>query len=159
MVVNGSSYTIESHLLYLLTIVIAMIPVFAPLMIYLRQKFGEKIVPLSPNSIMLIGENKNEILTLEKQELLFVKAVENYIEICFVDKNAKIISKTFRQTLSKVYEQAPFLEKCHRSYLVNTTNIKEIIGNSQSATICFLVGDKQIPLSKTYYKYIKNNAT
>lgn len=157
MAVNESSYSIDSHLLYLRTIVIAMIPIFAPPMIYLRQKFGEKITQLSPNSITLAGENKNEILTLEKQELLFVKAVENYIEICFLDKGKKVASKTFRQTLSNVCEQAPFLEKCHRSYLVNTNNIKEITGNSQSATISFLVGEKKIPLSKTYYKQLKSS--
>jgi len=107
--------------------------------------------------IILIGENKNEILKLEKEALLFIKAVENYIEICFVDKTQKVTSKTFRQTLSNVCEQLPFLQKCHRSYLVNTGTIKEIIGNSQGAKITFSVGDKEIPLSKTYYKDIKNS--
>lgn len=156
MVINGSAYSINSHLLYMLTIVIAMIPIFAPLMIYLRQKFGEKIVPLSPNSFILTGENRNENLTLEKEELLFIKAVENYIEICFLDKSKKVVSKTFRQTLSNVCEQLPFLEKCHRSYLVNLSSIKEINGNSQSATISFVFSEKKIPLSKTYYKHLKN---
>jgi DNA-binding LytR/AlgR family response regulator len=50
----------------------------------------------------------------------------------------------------------PFLEKCHRSYLVNLSTIKEIAGNSQGAKISFIVGEKEIPLSKTYYKHIKN---
>ena len=104
-----------------------------------------------------LGENKNEILKLEKEELLFIKAVENYVEICFIDKNKRVISKTFRQTLSNVCEQVPFLEKCHRSYLVNITNIAAIIGNSQSAKLSFVVGEKEIPLSKTYYKQIKNS--
>ena len=134
-----------------------MTPVFVPIMIYLRQKFGERILPLSSNTIILVGENKNEILKLEKEELLFIKAVENYVEICFIDKNKRVISKTFRQTLSNVCEQVPFLEKCHRSYLVNITNIAAIIGNSQSAKLSFVVGEKEIPLSKTYYKQIKNS--
>lgn len=156
LVVNLKSCSLESYLHFLLSTVISMLPVFVPLMLYLRQKFGERIVPLPKNSFLLTGENKNEILRLEKEELLFIKAVENYVEICFVDKNKKIVSKTFRQTLSKVCEQAPFLERCHRSYLVNTNRISEIIGNSQSAKITFQVGEKEIPLSKTYYKSIKN---
>lgn len=155
LIVNDQDYSVESHWLYLRTIVISMIPVFVPPMLYLRQKFGERIIPPSINSILLIGENKNEVLRLEKEELLFIKAVENYVEICFMDKNKKIISKTFRQTLSNVCQQLPFLEKCHRSYLVNVSTIAAITGNSQSAKISFVVGEKEIPLSKTYYKHIK----
>lgn len=158
VIVNGVNCTAAMYWRYLGSTVIYMTPVFFPAMLYLRQKFGECIVPLPPHSIVLSGENKNEVLRLEKERLLFVRAVENYVEICFVDQNKKAISKTFRQTLSKICEQAPFLEKCHRSYLVNLGALKEINGNSQSAKIIFAVGDKEIPLSKTYYRDIKNKA-
>jgi hypothetical protein len=157
IVVNGIECAIETYWRFLSVTVVCMTPIFVPLMLYLRQKFGEKIIQPSSNSIILIGENKNEILRLEKEELLFVKAVENYVEICFVDKTNKTITKTFRQTLSNVGRQLPFLEKCHRSYLVNTSNISTIIGNSQSAKITFSVGEKEIPISKTFYKQIKNS--
>lgn len=156
LVINQQHYSVGGHLLYLRTIVLAMIPLIAPLLIYLRQKFGERIVPLTAGSIVLAGENKNEVLQMNKEELLFVKAVENYVEITFVDGNREVLSKTFRQTLSNVHRQIPFLEKCHRSYLVNPSVIKEISGNSQSAKISFLHGEEQIPLSKTYYKQIKS---
>jgi len=157
LVVNLNSCSLGSYLHFLFSTVISMLPVFVPLMLYLRQKFGERIVPLPKNTFLLTGENKNEILRLEKDELLFIKAVENYVEICFRDKHQKVLSKTFRQTLATICEQAPFLEKCHRSYLVNLSTVKEIIGNSQSAKITFVVGEKEIPLSKTYYKHIKNS--
>lgn len=153
---NGLDYTLTSYWRFLSITVAYMTPVFVPPMLYLKQKFGERIVPPAKNSIILIGENKNEILRMNKEELLFIKAVENYVEICFMDKDNNVTSKTFRQTLSNVSEQLPFLEKCHRSYLVNTITVKEIIGNSQGAKIVFIVGEKEIPLSKTYYKHIKN---
>ncbi len=153
---DGLNYTLITYWRFLSITVACMIPVFAPPMLYLRQKFGERIIPPAKNSIVLIGENKNEILKMEKEELLFIRAVENYVEICFIDKSKKVISKTFRQTLSNVSEQLPFLEKCHRSYLVNISTIKEITGNSQGAKISFVVGEKEVPLSKTYYKHIKN---
>jgi len=156
LVINQGDYSLRSHLLYLKNIVLLMIPVIAPVLLFLRQKFGERIIPLSSNSILLTGENKNETLSLEKEDLLFIKAFENYVEIYFVDDNNKVVSKTFRQTLSNVYKQIPSLEKCHRSYLVNLITVKEIIGNSQSAKISFIHGEKEIPLSKTYYKQIKN---
>ncbi|MNU68608.1 putative two-component response-regulatory protein YehT [compost metagenome] len=157
LVINGENCSFASYLRYLSNIVLLMIPVFAPFMLYLRQKFGERIIPLSSNSILLTGENKNEILNLEKENLLFIKAFENYVEIYFLDNSSNVISKTFRQTLSNVCKQIPSLEKCHRSYLVNMLTVKEIIGNSQSAKIAFIHGEKTIPLSKTYYKQIKKS--
>jgi hypothetical protein len=158
-IVNGAGLTLASYWRFLSVTVLYMIPVFSPLMLYLRQQFGERIIPLPKNSFILTGENKNEILRIEKDEVLFIRAVENYIEICFMDQNKKPISKTFRQTLSNASGQLPFLEKCHRSYLVNIGTIKEITGNSQEAKICFVAGEKEIPLSKTYYKHIKNIAS
>lgn len=157
MVINGLNYSFKDYWNYLSSIVLVMIPLFAPLFLYLRQKFGEKIIPPSITSFVLSGENKNETLRLEKEEVLFVRAIENYVEILFVNQNKTIVSKTFRQTLANVWQQLPFLEKCHRSYLVNRSTIKEIKGNSQSAKISFLHGEQKIPLSKTYYKQLKSN--
>lgn len=155
-VVNLKGYTLETYWRFLSVTVLYMLPVFVPLMLYLRQKFGEKIVPPAIGSIVLTGENRNEILRMQRDDLLFVGAVENYVEICFV-QGGKVVSKTFRQTLSNVGEQLPFLEKSHRSYLVNVGTIREILGNSQGAKIVFRFGDKEIPLSKTYYKNFKSS--
>ena len=157
LVINDLNYSFKSHWWYYSHIVLAMIPIVAPVLIHLRQKFGELIVPISPDTIIISGENKNEKLELQKNELLCIQAVENYIEIYFVDRDKKLRSKIFRQTLSKVHKQVSFLEKCHRSYLVNIHNIKEIQGNSQSAKISFQLVDKKIPLSKTRYKSIKSS--
>ena len=77
LIVNQTSCTAETYWLYLRVTVACMIPVFVPPMLYLRQKLGEQRLPVSSNSVILTGENKNEILRLEKEELLFVKAVEN----------------------------------------------------------------------------------
>ena len=153
---NDLNYSIKSHWWYYKNIVIVMIPIVAPLLLYLRQKFGEHIIPIPQNTIIITGENKNEILKLEKKELLYINAIENYIEIFFVDTGKNLLSKTFRQTLSNVHQQLPFLEKCHRSYLVNINNIKEIQGNSQGAKISFQHVEKKIPLSKTLYKSTKS---
>lgn len=155
-VVNRTHFTLATYRRFLSVTVACMVPVIIPPMLYLRQKFGERIIPPADHEITLIGENKHEVLRLDKEKLLFIKAVENYIEICFVDHNNNVISKTFRQTLSNVWMQLPFLQKCHRSYLVNPNSIGTIIGNSQGAKITFEVGEKEIPLSKTYYKNIKN---
>lgn len=156
IIINEDTYSLASHWWYCSHIVLAMIPIVAPVLIYLRQKFGERLVPTPSTLITLTGENKNEVLELQKNDLLYIQAVENYIEIYFMDSDKKLISKTFRQTLSKVHNQASYLEKCHRSYLVNKNVIKDIQGNSQRAKITFEHSDIKIPLSKTYYKHLKS---
>lgn len=155
-IINGLDYSIEGHWRYFKGIVLVFIPVFAPLLFYLRNKFGERIVPPAPNTITIRGANKNESLRLEKKALLYIKAFQNYIEICFLDADQKVSTQTFRQTLSNAHRQLPFLEKCHRSYLVNLSNIKNIQGNSQNAKITFTNTREQIPVSKGLYKNIKN---
>ena len=105
LIVNDLPYSMASHWWYYSHIVAAMIPIVAPLLIYLRQQFGECIIPISPNTVHITGENKNEKLDLQKEALLYIQAIENYVEIYFVDSDKKLVSKTFRQTLSKVHEQ------------------------------------------------------
>lgn len=155
-VINGLNYSIAAHWRYYKNIVMVFIPVIFPLLFFLRNKFGERIVPLPPHTVTIRGENNNEFLQLERKDLLYIKAVQNYIEICFLDANKKLATKTFRQTLSNTHQQLSFLEKCHRSFLVNINTIKDIKGNSQRAKIIFMHCEEQIPLSKSLYKNIKN---
>lgn len=134
----------------------SMIPimlVLLPFFIYFRNRFGQLDTPDSLKEIELFGTNKGERLKIQKHKLLFVKSLENYVEI-FYEKDNSVRQITFRNTLTAINEQAPFLSPCHRSYLVNATRIKQIKGNSQNAKIEFH-HDLAIPLSTTHYKKIK----
>lgn len=155
-IINGLSYSLAAHISYYIYIVSAMVPIITPAIVLLRQKYGERILPKLPDCIQITGKNKNEHLELQKQNLLCIQSVENYIEIFYLGEDKTTQSKTFRQTLSLVHEQLPFLEKCHRSYLLNLDGVSSVEGNSQSARICFKQSDLKIPLSKTFYKSIKS---
>ncbi|WP_168796339.1 LytTR family DNA-binding domain-containing protein [Flagellimonas onchidii] len=134
--------------------IVPIMLILFPFYIYLRNKFGELTTPKSLNEIDFYGINKGEKITIKKEELLFIKASENYVNIYYA-KNNKIQYKIFRNTLTAINEQAPFLHKSHRSYLVNVSTIKNIKGNSQNAKIVFHHDGLDIPLSKSYYKTIK----
>ncbi len=124
-----------------------------PFYLYLRNKFGTLHTDEKLKKIEILGANKGEKLKVKEVQILFVKSSENYVEI-FFEKDGNIKQTIFRNTLSAINEQAPFLMYCHRSYLVNTGNIKQIKGNSQNAKIKFDY-DLEIPLSNTHYKNIK----
>ncbi|MGG5487877.1 LytTR family DNA-binding domain-containing protein [Gaetbulibacter jejuensis] len=155
-VINGLDYSIEAHWWYYKNIVFVFIPILTPPLFYLRNKLGERILPIDKSIVIVTGENKKDFLKLEKKKLLYIKAVQNYIEICFLENDTKVSTKMFRQTLSNAHKQLPYLEKCHRSYLLNIGNIKKIKGNSQNAKVSFNNVEQMIPLSKTYYNKIKS---
>ena len=134
----------------LLPVVLILIPIFG----YLRNKFGELISPESLSEVAFSGINKGERILIQKEALLFVKASENYVEI-YHEKDKTVQYETFRNTLTAINNQAPFLQQCHRSYLVNISKIKTVNGNSQNAKIEFTQGSLDIPLSKSYYKTVK----
>jgi len=134
--------------------VVPIMLILFPFYVYLRNRFGELIPPEIVNEITLFGSNKDEKITLNKEELLFVQASENYVDI-YYKKDDGVEHKTFRNTLAAVKKQAPFLYKSHRSYLVNTSAIKTVSGHSQNAKIALHHEGLEVPLSKSYYKTIK----
>ncbi|WP_299533549.1 LytTR family transcriptional regulator DNA-binding domain-containing protein [Ulvibacterium sp.] len=135
----------------MIPIMLALLPFF----IYFRNTFGQLDTSDSLKEIELFGTNRGEKINIQKHKLLFVKSSENYVEI-FYEKENSVHHAIFRNTLTAINEQAPFLSYCHRSYLVNTSSIKQIRGNSQNAKIEFR-HNLQIPLSKTYYKKVKSS--
>lgn len=135
--------------------VMPIILILLPFYVYFRNKFGEIITSKSLSEIEFSGINKGEKMLIEKKSVLFIKASENYVEI-FYKKNNTLEHEILRNTLTVINKQAPFLLQCHRSYLVNISAIKIIVGNSQNAKIKFYYGDLEIPLSKSYYKTIKS---
>ena len=135
--------------------IVPVMLILLPFYLYFRNRFGVLITSKPLNEIEFYGINKGEKLKIQKEAILFVKASENYIKIFYL-KNNSIQYKTFRNTLTAIKKQAPFLCNSHRSYLVNISKIKTIKGNSQNAKIEFHHDGLNIPLSKSYYKTIKS---
>lgn len=150
----GANEYIRHGLWFFRSSMIPIMLVILPFFIYFRNKLGQLDIPESLKEIELLGTNRGERIKIQKQKLLCVKSSENYVEIFYIQNNSAQHT-IFRNTLTTIKEQAPFLQYCHRSYLVNTSNIKQIKGNSQNAKIEFHYG-VEIPLSSTYYKKVKS---
>ncbi|MEM8507342.1 MAG: LytTR family DNA-binding domain-containing protein [Bacteroidota bacterium] len=151
---DGANAYVRHGLWFFRSSMIPIMLMLLPFFIYFRNTLGTLIAPESLDQIQLFGANKGESIKIQKHKLLFVKSSENYVEI-FYEKDKSVQHAIFRNTLTAINEQAPFLRYCHRSYLVNTSCIKQITGNSQNAKIEFH-HDLEIPLSNTYYKNLKS---
>ncbi|WP_276388945.1 LytTR family transcriptional regulator DNA-binding domain-containing protein [Eudoraea chungangensis] len=137
----------------------SLIPIMVfifPFYLYFRNRVGKSSSSESPDEITFMGLNKEEKIVLLKNDVLFVKSSENYVEI-FYEQDGSLNHSTFRNTLREINKQAPFLKRCHRSYLINLSNIKAVNGNSHNASLEFKLGEISVPLSYKYYKQINSS--
>ncbi|MGY0037324.1 LytTR family DNA-binding domain-containing protein [Pedobacter sp. NJ-S-72] len=95
---------------------------------------------------------KQDNFNLDIDNLLFVKADGNYIELnnsgCSqLSAELKRISLTQFETQISAY---PYIFRCHRAYLVNMLKIEKITGNSQGYLLYFNDTKARVPVSRKY---------
>lgn len=108
-------------------------------------------------TLHFVGDGKQEQLTLQLDELLFVSAANNYTQIVYW-RNGKLEEVLFRATLKKMAESVvayPQVFRCHKTHLVNLANVASIKGNSQGCKLYFDHSDMVIPVSRSLSEEIK----
>ena len=84
----------------------------------------------SDEKLITLSGNTKDSLTLFPGELLYIAAVGNYVQV-YYQQNGQILQKMLRTTLSQMEEfltEYPFFVRCHRTFLVNTCQIRKING-------------------------------
>ena len=72
----------------------------------------------STEKVILSGQNKLDILQIEREALIAAKSAGNYVEIYFMQED-QLIKKLFRSTLKEINQTIPDLVQVHRSHLIN----------------------------------------
>lgn len=107
--------------------------------------------------ITLSSETLNEYLCLKAQDLLYIRSADNYIEIYYKNDD-KIVKKLLRSSLKAVAETLSahrcFL-RCHKSYLINLHKVERVSGNAQGYKLHVADAAVQIPVSRQYNDFIK----
>ena len=103
---------------------------------------------ISNEKIITLSGNTKESLTLFPRELLYIVSLSNYVHI-YYKMDEQILQKLLRTTLQQMEEllsEYPYLVRCHRSYIVNTNQIKKIKGMQ----LWLKSIETKIPISKNY---------
>lgn len=109
---------------------------------------GEKEI-VDPQ-IFISTQVRQDDFQLDIENLLFVKADGNYIELTR-SKDSGIITEVKRISLTQFENQLsayPNLFRCHRAYLVNMFKIEKVTGNSQGYILLFRETDLKVPVSR-----------
>jgi hypothetical protein len=118
-----------------------------------RINVGLHPFTVSPNpgkSVLLASDSGKEELSLSSGDLLFIKSDGNYITAGFL-KNGRFQSALYRNTMKYAEEQlADFPEffRSHRSWIVNTSRISRVSGNSQGLRLSLEGYPEEIPVAR-----------
>ncbi len=110
------------------------------------------------NQLISLEGNSKDSVELDINELLFMEANGNYVNICY-SENGQIKRKVLRSTIKQMEEllyEFPFILRCHRAFLVNINVIRQVEGNSQGYHLLLKNIEDEIPVSRAYSKEVKD---
>ena len=107
--------------------------------------------------VTLLGDYQNEVLEVRVDDILYISAADNYIQVFYL-QNDKLASSFLRSTLKKAEESLnlfPQFFRCHRTYLVNLNKINHINGNAQGLKLHIEGSPELIPVSRSLNQELK----
>ena len=89
-------------------------------------------------------------------QLLFIKSVENYVEVhCESGLKKHILRNTLKE-VDNALEAYSKIKRCHRSYLVNLKKVASFSGNAQGLSLQLKgMQTEEIPVSRSYVAEMK----
>lgn len=127
----------------------------------LNKRLSEKLQTKNSTSdiqkeelLILSGNTRNEI-KLIPGDILYMEASGNYVVFHYKTENKEVRQEQLRTTIAQTEETLkpfPFFVRCHRAFIVNTSYIQHIEGNSQGYMLSLQYTAHQIPVSRTYAK-------
>lgn len=125
------------------------------------KKTSNRIFLLSDNEMLTFkGLNKEEEVEVPIEDFMYIKSEGHYIKIYYKTKGIngvafKTIRNSIKNLLCALSANIPIV-RVHKSYLVNTGQIKYSRLNSLGGVVC-LKNNVKIPLSRTFYSQVKSH--
>lgn len=127
---------------------------------YLLHKYNQPVIPHhvstgiveEDNKVLeLVAENGKDHVIIPANELLYISASDNYCTIVF-HEHEKLQKVLLRSSLSRLESQLNVsgIIRCHRSFIVNLSQVRKITGNAQGYKLHFDILDEPIPVSRSY---------
>lgn len=108
------------------------------------------------SSLTLTGTT-NESVTLQISHLLYIEAVENYVKVSHLRDNqvhADMLRATMKQ-MEGTLQNYPMIVRCHRAFLVNLSQVEQIISHSGSTQLIVKHCHESLPVSRSNMSTIK----
>ena len=92
------------------------------------------------------------IFDIPVPRIRYVEALQNYVKIVHLNDQDELAEQVERGTLKNVQDESKetSLVRCHRSYLVNRTQVQSTSGNAQGLLLTLAGCEKKVPVSRSY---------
>lgn len=157
---------------YLFTFIIGIVP---STVIFFMVKYSSLRVELKDvmeiNQTLKVYNIKNndecvtiygsvkEKLEISPDDFLYAEVSANYVTI-YMLKNGEYTKAILRTTLYKIlesFQHYPQIVRCHRAFVVNTSKITKIKGNSKAYQLDIYNLNINIPVSRTYTNIVRGS--
>jgi len=109
------------------------------------------------DTIKIIASNEKVALEIAPKDIFYFKSEANYIEIIYqgVGKLEKTLLRNTLTAMEQQFQEFDHFFRCHKSYMVNLSQIERISGNAQGLKIHFEDLKEIIPVSRKYNDVLK----
>ena len=101
--------------------------------------------------IKLIGDGDQEYLELSPDDLLFIAAANNYVEVSFRgdgEPKRRLLRAKLKSVEATCSQSDVHLFRCHRSFLVNLTNLRSISKEASGYWLEFEGVENRVPVAR-----------
>ncbi|MEO6039697.1 MAG: LytTR family DNA-binding domain-containing protein [Saprospiraceae bacterium] len=100
--------------------------------------------------ITLQGENQGERLIVTVDQIYYLAAADNYVQVFYREKEL-FKNRMLRSTLKKMEDALvghPQFFRCHRTFLVNLDKVAQVSGNAQGYRLHLVDLEETVPVSR-----------
>lgn len=125
------------------------------------QDFNSQLKPNDTHNqqqpVTLVADNEKDSYQFNLSNLLYIESIGNYIEVYLYTNNElkKIMIRSSLKRIELQLESCDSVIKCHRAFLINAGNIKEVKGNSQGLRLALKHTETEIPVSRNFARGLK----
>lgn len=138
-ILNGGYAFSEFFSVIFIKVVLIVTPI-----IILSRRYLIQLIPIKEDVLIIRGENRLDILKINKSDLVCISNAQNYVEIFYLE-NDKLQAKLIRSSLKKVQDDFGFLIQIHRSHLINPIHFK-----SWRNANTIILTQIELPVSRNY---------
>lgn len=145
-----SEYAVESYALNALDYLVKPIHFdrfFTAIHKSSKLKRTDSSDPVKSTDTSVFVKSEGKLVRFEPEDLLYVEGLKDYVRFCLKDRKI-IVHGTLKKAEDYLMNSSPLFIRVHKSYIINTSRIKEIASNE--IILNSGNGDITIPYGSTY---------
>ncbi len=108
-------------------------------------------------SEVFASDSQNDKIEIHPNNVMLIKSADNYVNIIYKE-GEKVKQKMLRNTLKDIHlqlRQHPEFLRCHRTCVINTFYIVNLINNYKGYRLQLLDYEEEVPVSRQYILAVK----